>query len=406
MNAIEPGVVERIAAAVNRARLLETAVRLCSVYSPTGSAAEVSDQLAAMLAGEGFRVERPTGGYPAAPAVAARYDTDRPGRVLQFDGHLDTVHLPFVPPQVIGDRLTGSGSADMKAGVAAAIEALRVIRETGVLPAGGVLFTAHDLHESPWGDGSQLEGLINEGYIGNAVLIPEYLRDVLAVAGRGQATWRMRIVRPGPPIHEVMRPLDEPSVIAAGAEAIRRFEQWNGELATLRDPWAGTESVFVGQMHSGEIYNQYPQECRLEGTRRWLPGRDAREVETEFRGRVQQLAHETGTEIELDYLRVRDAFYLDENDALVAAFQASLAALGKLPLAHGGKPFVDDGNTFWAKSRVAAITHGPLAGGAHTLEEWVSIDDLARVARLYALTAAAYCGQDMANGSKPPDGTP
>ena len=38
----------------------------------------------------------------------------------------------------------------------------------------------------------------------------------------------------------------------------------------------------------------------------------------------------------------------------------------------------------------AAITHGPRAG-AHTLNEWVSIDDLERVAHLYTLTAVAFC---------------
>ena len=26
-----------------------------------------------------------------------------PGRTLQFNGHLDTVHLPFVPPAVVGE---------------------------------------------------------------------------------------------------------------------------------------------------------------------------------------------------------------------------------------------------------------------------------------------------------------
>ena len=32
------------------------------------------------------------------------------------------------------------------------------------------------------------------------------------------------------------------------------------------------------------------------------------------------------------------------------------------------------------------------AGGAHTLEEWVSIEDLVRVAKVYALTALGFCG--------------
>ncbi len=53
---------------------------------------------------------------------------------------------------------------------------------------------------------------------------------------------------------------------------------------------------------------------------------------------------------------------------------------------------MDDGNSFWGLGGVAAITHGPRAGGQHTVHEWVEIDDLVRVATLYALTAVLYCG--------------
>jgi succinyl-diaminopimelate desuccinylase len=60
----------------------------------------------------------------------------------------------------------------------------------------------------------------------------------------------------------------------------------------------------------------------------------------------------------------------------------------RLPV--GPKPFVDDGNSFSALAGVPAITHGPRAGGQHTVDEWVDIDDLVRVAVLYALTAVTY----------------
>ena len=55
------------------------------------------------------------------------------------------------------------------------------------------------------------------------------------------------------------------------------------------------------------------------------------------------------------------------------------------------KQFVDDGNSFYGLRRVPAITHGPRAGGQHTLNEWVVVDDMVRVAHLYALVAALYC---------------
>jgi succinyl-diaminopimelate desuccinylase len=386
-----PSMGERLRRAVDRGRLVETVLQLAAVPSRTGEAGAAADRLAELLRADGFPVERPEAGHPAAPAVVARLDTGRPGRTLQFDGHLDTVHLPFVPPRAEGGRITGSGSADMKGGIAAAVEALRALRDTGALACGAVLLTAHDLHETPWGDGSQLDRMIADGCVGDGVLLPEYLNDRLPVIGRGGLTWKVTVRRPGPPVHEVMRPA-EPSVIAAGAELVARLGRLDCRLASKSDPLAGSESLFIGQVHSGEIFNQYPQECRLEGTRRWLPGTRRDDVERELRDLFAGLASDTGTAVTAELNLMRDAFLLDQADPLVSAFQGAYAATAGGPLPVGAKPFCDDGNSFWALAGVPAITHGPRAGGAHTLDEWVDVDDLVRVAHLYALTAVVYCG--------------
>jgi acetylornithine deacetylase/succinyl-diaminopimelate desuccinylase-like protein len=389
-----PQLWNRILQAVDRKRLLETAVALVEVPSKTGEAGAVSDRLAQLLAKDGLQVERPIAGHAAAPAVVARHDSGKPGRTLQFDGHLDTVHLPFVPPAVADGRLTGSGSADMKAGIAAAVEALRVLLETKALDAGSILLTAHDLHETPWGDGSQLDRLLAEGYVGDAVLLPEYLNDRLAVVGRGGLVWKASIRRSGAPIHEVLRPA-EPSVISAGAKLVTALFGLNDRLATKSDPLAGSESVFIGQMHSGEIFNQYPQECRLEGTRRWLPGTRRPDVEAELHALFDDVAQATGTNVSAEFMIMRDAFRLNLDDPFVACFQQAYAATTEKPLPIGAKPFCDDGNSFWSLAGIPAITHGPTASGAHTLNEWVWIDDLVRIAGLYALTAAMYCDTNL-----------
>jgi acetylornithine deacetylase/succinyl-diaminopimelate desuccinylase-like protein len=381
----------RLAGRIDRRRLVRIAERRVAAPSPTGAAGPALDVLAAILAEEGFAVARPAAGHPAAPAVVARLDGGRPGRVLQFDGHLDTVHLPFAPPSIDGDLLRGSGAADMKGGLAAAVEALLALRDAGGPDGGAVLLTAHDLHEAPWGYGEQLDAMIAEGLAGDAVLIPEPLCGHLPVAGRGQACWALTIRRPGPPVHEVMRPADEPSVIAAGAELVRRLGREDEALAGQVDPVAGRSSVFIGEIHSGEIYNQFPRECRLAGTRRWIPGIDRAAVEREFRTLLDDVARDTGTAIDVEYRLVRDAFHLDVAHPIVGDFQAAHRAISGAALPTGPKPFVDDGNCFAARGGLPAITHGPRAGGQHTVSEWASIDDLARVARLYALTAALYC---------------
>ena len=280
----------KLRAAVNSARLVDTAVRLVAVASPTGKAGAAADCLADLLREDGFSVERPAGGHAAAPAVVVRLDSGRPGRTLQFDGHIDTVHLPFVPPRIVDGQITGSGAADMKSGVAAAVEALRVLREVGLPEAGSVLLVAHDLHEAPWGLGEQLNELIATGLHGDAVLIPEPLCNALPIAGRGSATWKVSFRRPGAPVHEVVRPMDEPGVIAVGAMFIEAIGELSRQLSAIRHPIAGSESVFIGQIHSGEIYNQYPQECWLEGTRRWLPGGDHNAVKRSFHDLVADVA--------------------------------------------------------------------------------------------------------------------
>src|SRR5207245_1263614 len=171
----------------------------------------------------------------------------------------------------------------------------------------------------------------------------------LPVIGRGGLTWKVAIRRAGPPVHEVMRPA-EPSVIRAGARLVDRLESLHLRVATRRppDPLAGAESVFIGQIHSGEIFNQYPQECRLEGTRRWLPGTRREDVEREFRGLLDEVARATGTTIASELCLMRDAFLLDQADPFVAVFQAAYQATSGRTLTPGAKPFCDDGNSFWS----------------------------------------------------------
>jgi len=384
--------IEKITRAVDEKRLLDTAVSLIELPSPTLSAGAVADRLAEILVAEGFVVERPEADWPEAPAVVARLESGEPGRVLQFDGHLDTVHLPFVAPRIENGILYGSGSSDMKGGIAAFVEALRVLRDTDAIQRGGVMITAHDHHEAPWGDRRQLLALIREGYIGDGVLLPEYLGDVLPVAGRGMAVFSIEIERDGEPVHEVLRPAGLPDVVGVGAELIQRLKALCERLSAKIAPHVGSDSVFVGRMESGEIYNQSPVKCRIEGTRRWVAAGSEPKAKRELEELLAALAVESGTRVNLvDWVVPGDAFTVDEQSPLFAAFQGAHEAVTGNVLKVGAKPFIDDGNGFMNVGGVQALTHGPCATGAHTLDEEVPVAELLRVAKVYALTAFDFC---------------
>lgn len=385
--------IDQISTHVNRQRLLDTATALVDVPSPTRSAGAVADRLAAILRADGFTVERPVADWPEAPAVVVRLATDKPGRTLQFDGHLDTVHLPFVPARVEDGILYGSGASDMKGGIAAFVEALRVLRDTDSLPGGGVLLTAHDHHEGPWGDRRQVYALIREGYVGDAVLLPEYLAHPLPVAGRGMAIFEVQITREGEPVHEVLRPTGLPDVVAAGAQLVTRLHELHTRIKDNSAPYVGHDSVFVGRIQAGEIYNQAPTQCVINGTRRWITPGSVDTVRAEFDELLNSVAAATGTQITSDFSVQGDAYRIAADDLIVTALQAAHTAVTGAPLPLGAKPFVDDGSAYAAVAGIPALSHGPAATGAHTLNEAVTVDELVRVAQVYALTALEYCGQ-------------
>lgn len=375
---------------LSQERLLANAVRLIEVPSPTRDAGGALDVLARILIDFGFEVSREDAEWPEAPAVVAWLRSGHPGPVLQIDCHLDTVHLPFIPPRIEDGKLFGSGASDMKGGTAAAIEALCLLQELDLPAQGSVLLTGHDHHEGPWGDKRQVEALCRAGIHGDAVLLPEYQADWLPTVGRGMAIFRIEIGREQPPSHEIQVAPDTPDVIAAGVDLVNQIRKLPLPESEDETP-AGPESLFIGKLQAGEIYNQSPQICIVEGTRRWLqPGAGA-ESRVQIEELLARLDARHGTSTRLEWEQQGDTFRLLEDHAVVQAVQAAHAELTGRLLPHGPKLFIDDGNTYASRTGIPAVTHGPNAIGAHTLDEEVSVSELNRVALLYAAAAVGFC---------------
>ena len=114
----------------------------------------------------------------------------------------------------------------------------------------------------------------------------------------------------------------------------------------------------------------------------------------EFRRLLDEVAENSGAAVRSQEVFPGDAFEIGLDNPLVTAFQRAHRDVTGAELPVGAKPFVDDGNTFVAKGGVPALTHGPAATGAHTLNEQVPVAELERLARVYALTAVNFCGEN------------
>src|SRR5919107_981793 len=117
-------------------------VRIPSVYRPEerdGNEKSVSRFVADYLedAGFGARVEEVA---PGRSNVWSVWEGDRPGKTLFFEAHTDVVtegsledwNYPPFGAERAGGRIYGRGACDTKGNLAAAIMAVRAIKESGV----------------------------------------------------------------------------------------------------------------------------------------------------------------------------------------------------------------------------------------------------------------------------------
>jgi acetylornithine deacetylase/succinyl-diaminopimelate desuccinylase-like protein len=374
-------------------RLQQLTFKLTRIRSYTGDTREVADAYARYLMQIGLDVEV-IRDYPNSPCVVARLRGAGTGPTLEFNGHLDTVPVDHPVPYVAEGRIYGRGAADMKSGLAAMAEAARVIVESGVRMKGGLLLVAHGLHEAPDGHGEDLLDLVRRGVKGDAAIITELASDTLPIVGLGQAAFDFTVTRPGEATHELLTPAGTPHPIMAAIRLVNLMQARQAELSKINIPYVGSESFFLGIFQGGDFYNRWTNACRLMGTRRYGPDNTYVGIKAELTGMAARVEAETGAQVALNLIPVRDGFRVAEDEPLVAALRQAYSEVtgGELPLT--GSRMVGDAAIFINEGRIPAVYHGPGGQGAHADLESVAVADLVRAAKVYILAALKYVGCD------------
>ena len=138
---------------INEKRLKSLFRDLVDIYSPFGKEEQVVDYLHKYLADAGFRVERQQVQGNRHNLIVAPKKQEQGGVV--FLGHVDTVDAYDFEDygwREKGDRIFGLGTADMKGGCAAMIEAMTIAAEnSGQQPAAALALVVGEEEE---GDGT------------------------------------------------------------------------------------------------------------------------------------------------------------------------------------------------------------------------------------------------------------
>ena len=211
----------RISVEVNADRLVQLAVDLVSVSSPTGDEQAMGERVRGELEAMGLQVQWQEVEH-GRPNVVGLWEGGGGGKSLMFNGHMDTSYsgreswlagIPGSQPQgfVRDGRVFGLGISNMKGALACYMEAVRALREGGVRLRGDVMIAcvAGEIEKTQWYPdyvGSEYRGyasgsrfLTSHGAVTDMCVLGEPTEQKI-VLGHYGSLW-MRISTSGPFIH-------------------------------------------------------------------------------------------------------------------------------------------------------------------------------------------------------------
>jgi acetylornithine deacetylase len=347
---------------------------------------EIAVFLASHMTGLGLDVHRQEAA-PGRPNVIGVLDSGRPGRSLMLCGHIDTVGVdgydkPFEP--VIRDgRLYGRGSQDMKSGVAAMIDAVRVVGERGL--AGGRVIIAAVVDEEFASIGA--DRLVT-AWRADAAVVTEPTDLLVGVAHKGFA-W-FEIETRGRAAHG-SRPAEGRDAIMHMGRVLARLETMDRALqARPPHPLIGTASLHASTIAGGHEWSSYPDRCLLQLERRTVIGESAKGVEGELRALLGELAMaDPEFDSEVRAIFSRPPYEAPAGHAFTSLLLECAAARG-LGTSSVGMSFWTDAAVL-GEAGIPSVLFGPGGAGLHSIEEYVTIADVIACRDVLADLVGRWC---------------
>jgi acetylornithine deacetylase/succinyl-diaminopimelate desuccinylase family protein len=385
---------------IDASSLVETtrALVAADTRNPPGNerlAADVARQILEPL-GATFDEVEPAPGRTSLLATISSGDRTggAPRPTLLINGHLDVVPIdpdgwtrdPFAGEVEADGRMYGRGAADMKGGIASAIEAVRALQRSEVDLPCDVVF--HLVADEERGGRMGTGVLAQRGLIhADACLVPEPTSLGVCIAERGllQAEISVR----GRAAHA-----SEPSRgVSAVEKAARLVVGLHGaDFGGARHPLLGAPTLNAAMISGGRAPNIVADHCVLTIDRRTLPGMTEASTLDELRRSIDAL-HVTDLDYDIDVLVFGEASELQSEHPWVDFLQAHIAAELGAPATVLGMTFATDARFVRNDAGVPAIVFGPGSiEQAHVNDEWVEVDALVDAAAVMARLIASFDG--------------
>jgi len=384
---------------------------LAARLGDAGAAVDLWEPARADIAGS--RLVPPEGlGFEGRPQLAATFRGGGGGRSLLLNGHVDVVSgepcaaWTSAPneAQVRDGRLYGRGACDMKGGVAAMVFAAETLARVGVRLSDDLIVCTVTDEESTGAGGL---AAVARGVRAHAGIVTEPSGFDVWTSCRGSLMPTVTVV--GRSGHAGV---GQSSPSEGGAvNAIEKAALVLGALGRLRDEWTTRDdhqhphlspgTIVPTVVSGGEWIVSYPASCRIRFHVSYLPvhadsGGWGTAVEEEFEACVARAAAADAWLAEhppvVEWATEVPATEVPGDHPIVAATLGAAADVGR-PGRVSGMDSWHDGATFTRFGGTPCVCFGPgdLAV-AHTVDEFVPVEDLVACAQAIAVAAIRYCG--------------
>ena len=366
---------------------------MISINSIVGREGELAEYLRGELEALGLKCEVEEV-EPGRPNVYARLEGDGPGRRLNFNGHTDTVPVvegwdtdPFTP--VVRDgRVYGLGACDMKGGIACTLDMIRAFVESGH-PFDGELSFSGVIDEEAYGKGAKAMLKTDYGNVDAIVLAEPYPGDEtkpIPLGITGKILYDIHVK--GKAAHG-FRPRLGINAIEDAGKILASLEG----LVFRAHPDFGTGNYCTLKIEGGyEIYSVVvPAGCRFEVNRLLVPGETVQTAIEDMERLIGSLGLESEIEVGTKPPRY-EAYVMRKDEEIIRVFDTVYKeVMGVEPVyeyAYG----ITDANIFAGDGGIPCLHLGPQRGGAHQRNEYVLLDWLLPISKMYALIAARFLG--------------
>ena len=348
--------------------------------------------------------------YINRPNVVGTLPGKGGGKSLLINGHIDTVTVeprsdwtqdPF-GAHIVGDRLYGRGSADMKGGLIAAMCAIKTLVQCDAALKGDLLFSSV-VNEEHSGNGAL--SMICRGITADAAIVCEPSGNNVFTATPGDVYWEATVDgRPRSPgarwkDHKLegVSGIEKLPLIIEGLLALEK--EYNKKTPDLLYSDNHPFSCVIGEISGGSYATVTASQCTMKGCVYFGHGLGTvQDIMNDIKHHIEKATRKDPWfekhPVRVSFLHHRNSSKCPPEHHIIDTVSKSVDFVSGRPPKIGGAPYGSDMDMLVNQAGIPTVILGPGSiAHAHKPDEHVSIEQYIACIKSLALSMYRWCNQ-------------